>query len=128
MNLNDYLIDNDRKIGDLVNLFSVGSVLDKVSGDTFPMLPGGAIGFDESMNLMDMDISDDSFDWYNSLANSDKEVVDEVMDELAYVDTMQEDEKLVFEEQFGNDDVSTDIDLDRDIPDFDGTWKALDKI
>ena len=128
MNLNDYLIDNDRKIGVLVNLFSVGSVLDKVSGDTFPMLPGGAIGFDESMNLMDMDISDDSFDWYNSLANSDKEVVDEVMDELAYVDTMQEDEKLVFEEQFGNDDVSTDIDLDRDIPDFDGTWKALDKI
>ena len=84
MNLNDYLIDNDRKIGDLVNLFSVGSVLDKVSGDTFPMLHGGAIGFDESMNLMDMDISDDSFDWYDSLANSDKEVVDEVMDELSY--------------------------------------------
>ena len=43
-------------------------------------------------------------------------------------DTMQEDEKLVFEEQFGNDDVSTDIDLDRDIPDFDGTWKAFDEI
>jgi len=84
MNLNDYLIDNDRKIGDLVNLFSVGSVLDKVNGDTFPMLAGGAIGFDETMNLMDMDISDDSFDWYNSLANSDKEVVDEVMDDLAY--------------------------------------------
>ena len=43
-------------------------------------------------------------------------------------DTMQEDEKLVFEEQFGNDDVSTDIDLDRDIPDFEGTWKTLDEI
>ena len=23
---------------------------------------------------------------------------------------------------------STEVDLDRDIPDFDGTWKALDKI
>ena len=84
MNLNNYLIDNDRKIGDLVNLFSVGTVLDKVSGDTFPMLPGGAIGFDETMNLMEMDISDDSWEWYNSLANSDKEVVDEVMDDLSY--------------------------------------------
>jgi len=84
MNLNNYLIDNDRKIGDLVNLFSVGTVLDKVSGDTFPMLPGGAIGFDETMNLMEMDNSDDSWEWYNSLANSDKEVVDEVMDDLSY--------------------------------------------
>ena len=27
--LNDYLIENDRHIGDLVNLFSVGTVLDK---------------------------------------------------------------------------------------------------
>ena len=44
--LNDYLIENDRKIGDLVNLFSVGTVLDKVNGDTFPMLVGRAIGFD----------------------------------------------------------------------------------
>jgi len=84
MNLNNYLIDNDRKIGDLVNLFSVGTVLDKVSGDTFPMLPGGAIGFDETMNLMEMDNSDDSWEWYNSLAFGDKLVVDEVMDELSY--------------------------------------------
>ena len=82
--LNDYLIENDRHIGDLVNLFSVGTVLDKVNGDTFPMLVGGAIGFDEPMNLMEMDNSDDSWEWYNSLANSDKEVVDEVMDDLSY--------------------------------------------
>ena len=111
MNLNDYLIDNDRKIGDFVYLFSVGSVLDKVSGNTFPMLPGGAIGFDESMNLMDMDISDDSFDWYNSLANSDKEVVDEVMDELAYEDI------AIFGGDTGIDaDYDSEIDLDRDVP------------
>ena len=84
MNLETYLETNDREVGDLTNLFSVGTVLDTVSGDTFPMLAGGAIGFDESMNLMDMDISADSFDWYNSLANSDKEVVDEVMDDLSY--------------------------------------------
>ena len=82
--LNDYLIENDRKIGDLVNLFSVGTVLDKVNGDTFPMLVGGAIGFDEPMNLMDMDISYDSEEWYNSLAFGEKEIVDEVMDELSF--------------------------------------------
>ena len=82
--LNDYLIEIDRKIGDLVNLFSVGTVLDKVDGNTFPMLVGGAIGFDEPMNLMDMDISYDSEEWYNSLAFGDKEIVDEVMDNLSY--------------------------------------------
>ena len=84
MNLNDYLIENDRHIGDLVKLFSVGTVVDKVNGDTFPMLAGGAIGFDEPMNLMEMDISDDSWEWYNSLNDGDKKVVDEVMDELSY--------------------------------------------
>ena len=82
--LNDYLIENDRKIGDLVNLFSVGTVLDKVDGNTFPMLVGGAIGFDEPMNLMDMDISYDSEEWHNSLAFGEKEIVDEVMDNLSY--------------------------------------------
>ena len=82
--LNEYLIENERHIGDIVNLFSVGTVLDKVNGDTFPMLVGGAIGFDEPMNLMDMDISYDSEEWYNSLAFGDKEIVDEVMDNLSY--------------------------------------------
>ena len=84
MNLNDYLIENDRHIGDVVLLFSVGTALDKISGDTFPMLIGGKIGFDEPMNLMDMDISYDSEEWYNSLNDGDKKVVDEVMDELGY--------------------------------------------
>ena len=84
MNLNEYLIENDRYIGDVELLFSVGSALDKVSGDTFPMLAGGAIGFDEPMNLMEMDISDDSWEWYNSLAFGEKEIVDEVMDDLSY--------------------------------------------
>ena len=84
MNLNEYLIENDRYIGDVELLFSVGSALDKVSGDTFTMLAGGAIGFDEPMNLMDMDISYDSEEWYNSLAFGEKEIVDEVMDDLSY--------------------------------------------
>ena len=111
MNLKTYLETNGREVGDLTNLFSVGAVLDTVSGDTFPMLPGGAIGFDESMNLMDMDISDDSFDWYDSLANSDKEVVDEVMDELAYEDI------AIFGGDTGIDaDYDSEIDLDRDVP------------
>jgi hypothetical protein len=82
--LNDYLIENDRKIGDLVNLFSVGTVLDKVDGNTFPMLVGGAIGFDEPMNIMDMKINDTSYEWFESLSDTDKETVDEVMVNLAY--------------------------------------------
>ena len=86
MNLNDYLIENDRHIGDVVLLFSVGTALDKISGDTFPMLIGGKIGVDEPMNLMDMDISDESKEWYNALAFGDKIVVDEVMDDLSYFD------------------------------------------
>jgi len=86
MNLNDYLIENDRHIGDVVILFSVGSAVDKVSGDTFPLMSVSTIGFDEPFNLMDMDISYDSEEWYNSLANSDREVVDEVMDNLSYED------------------------------------------
>ena len=84
MNLNEYLIENERHIGDVVLLFSVGTALDKISGDTFPMLVGGKIGVDEPMNLMEMDISDDSWEWYNSLNDGDKKVVDEVMDELSY--------------------------------------------
>ena len=84
MNLNEYLIENDRHIGDVVLLFSVGTALDKISGDTFPMLVGGKIGVDEPMNLMEMDISDDSWEWYNSLAFGEKEIVDEVMDELSF--------------------------------------------
>ena len=38
MNLNEYLIENDKHIGDVVILNSVGTALDKVSGDTFPMM------------------------------------------------------------------------------------------
>jgi len=84
MNLNEYLIENDRHIGDVVILNSVGTALDKVSGDTFPMMVDNTIGVDEPMNLMDMDISYDSEEWYNSLNGGDKKVVDEVMDNLSY--------------------------------------------
>ena len=71
MNLNEYLIENDRHIGDVVILFSVGAAVDKVSGDTFPLMADSTIGFDEPMNLMDMDISYDSEEWYNSLNDGD---------------------------------------------------------
>ena len=84
MNLETYLETNNRELDDLVLLFSVGTALDKISGDTFPMLVGGKIGVDEPMNLMEMDISDDSWEWYNSLAFGEKEIVDEVMDDLSY--------------------------------------------
>ena len=87
MTLNDYLIENDRKIGDLVNLFSVGAVLDKVSGDTFPMMSDGDIGFDEPMNIMDM--KDDMFssqEWFDSLGFGEDTIVDEVIDNLTESD------------------------------------------
>ena len=84
MNLETYLETNNRGIDDVVLLFSVGAALDKVSGDTFPMLVGGKIGFESPMNLMDMDISYDSKEWYDSLAFGEKLIVDEVMDDLAY--------------------------------------------
>ena len=84
MNLETYLETNNRDIGDVALLFSVGAALDKVSGDTFPMLVGGKIGFVSPMNLMDMDISYDSKEWYDSLAFGEKLIVDEVMDDLSY--------------------------------------------
>ena len=90
MNLNEYLIENDRKIGDLVNLFSVGAVLDKVSGDTFPMMNDGDIGFDEPMNIMDM--KDDMFssqEWFDSLGFGEDTIVDEVIDTLTEVDYLE---------------------------------------
>ena len=90
MNLKDYLIENDRKIGDLVNLFSVGSVLDKVSGDTFPMMNDNTIGFDEPMNIMDM--KDDMFssqEWFDSLGFGEDTIVDEVIDNLTEVDYLE---------------------------------------
>ena len=90
MTLNDYLIENDRKIGDLVYLFSVGAVLDKVSGDTFPMMSDGDIGFDEPMNVMDM--KDDMFssqEWFDSLGFGEDTIVDEVIDNLTEVDYLE---------------------------------------
>ena len=90
MTLNDYLIENDRKIGDLVNLFSVGAVLDKVSGDTFPMMNDGDIGFDEPMNIMDM--KDDMFssqEWFDSLGFGEDTIVDEVIDNLTESDYLE---------------------------------------
>ena len=94
MNLETYLETNNRDIGDVTLLFSVGAALDKVSGDTFPMLVGGKIGFDEPMNLMDMDISYDSKEWYDSLAFGEKLIVDEVMDDLSYEGISKEELEL----------------------------------
>ena len=94
MNLETYLETNNRDIGDVALLFSVGAALDKVSGDTFPMLVGGKIGFESSMNLMDMDISSTSKEWYNSLAFGEKLIVDEVMDDLSYEGISKEELEL----------------------------------
>lgn len=84
MNLNEYLIENDRHIGDVVILNSVGTALDKVSGDTFPMMVDDTIGVDEPMNIMEMEINGDSYEWFESLSYTDKKSVDEVMVNLSY--------------------------------------------
>ncbi len=84
MNLNEYLIENDRHIGDVVILNSVGTALDKVSGDTFPMMVDDTIGVDEPMNIMEMEINGDSYEWFESLSDTDKKSVDEVMFNLSY--------------------------------------------
>ena len=94
MNLNEYLIENDRHIGDVVILNSVGTALDKVSGDTFPMMVDNTIGVDEPMNIMEMEINGDSYEWFESLSDTDKEAVDGVMFNLSYDDISKEELEL----------------------------------
>ena len=84
MNLNEYLIENDRYIGDVIILNSVATALDKVSGDTFPMMVDNTIGVDEPMNIMEMEINGDSYEWFEALSDTDKSAVDEVMFDLSY--------------------------------------------
>ena len=88
MNLNEYLIENDRHIGDVVILNSVATALDKVSGDTFPMMVDNTIGVDEPMNIMEMEINGDSYEWFGALSESDKLAVDEVMFDLSYEESV----------------------------------------
>jgi len=86
MNLNEYLIENDKHIGDVVILNSVGTALDKVSGDTYPVYVDGGITFDDrdKMNIMEMEINGDSYEWFEALSVTDKKIVDEVMFNLSY--------------------------------------------
>ena len=56
----------------LVNLNSVGTVLDTETGDTYPMDVDGMPVIDDSMNIMDM--YDDMFssqEWFDSLSDED---------------------------------------------------------
>ena len=77
MTLNEYLKENpNSSVENMENLFSVGCVIDTVNGNTFPMMADNTIGFNEPMNVMDMDFNDDSYEWYNTLAWGEKEVVD----------------------------------------------------
>jgi metallophosphoesterase superfamily enzyme len=94
MNLNEYLIENDRHIGDVVILNSVGTALDKVSGDTFPMMVDNTIDVDEPMNIMEMEINGDSYEWFESLSDTDKEAVDGAMFNLSYEGIIKEELEL----------------------------------
>ena len=67
----------------LVNLSSVGTVLDTKTGDTYPMDLDGMPVIDESMNIMDM--YDDMFssqEWFDSLSTGDLNTVLDVYSTL----------------------------------------------
>ena len=67
----------------LVNLSSVGTVLDTETGDTYPMDLDGIPVIDESMNIMDM--YDDMFssqEWFDSLSTGDLNTILDVYSTL----------------------------------------------
>ena len=59
MNLKEYLTENNIEIGDLTNLFSVGSVLDTVNGIMFPINDDASIDFDNPTDIIEDEISED---------------------------------------------------------------------
>ena len=67
----------------LINLSSVGTVLDTETGDTYPMDLDGMPVIDESMNIMDM--YDDMFssqEWFDSLSTGDLNTILDVYSTL----------------------------------------------
>ena len=71
----------------LVNLNSVGTVLDTETGDTYPMDVDGMPIMDESMNIMDM--YDDVFssqEWFDSLSDEDLNTIVGINGTLPYSD------------------------------------------
>ena len=67
----------------LINLSSVGTVLDTETGDTYPMDLDGMPVIDDSMNIMDM--YDDMFssqEWFDSLSTDDLNTVLDVYSTL----------------------------------------------
>ena len=67
----------------LVNLSSVGTVLDTETGDTYPMDVDGMPVIDDSMNIMDM--YDDMFssqEWFDSLSTGDLNTILDVYSTL----------------------------------------------
>lgn len=128
MNLETYLETNNFDKKDLTNLFSVGCVLNTKTGDTFPIMADGTFDFEDGMNVVT-----DEFDayWWESLGKwkADErlvlETIENINDELriAYdhsIDTIDPDEPQIpgpDPETYGyNDPVTTELDLDRDLP------------
>ena len=71
----------------LVNLNSVGTVLDTETGDTYPMDVDGMPIMDESMNIMDM--YDDVFssqEWFDLLSDEDLNTIVGIYGTLPYSD------------------------------------------
>ena len=79
MTLNDYLIKNNKQAEDLVVLFSVGSVLDKTNGNTYPLNSDSSIDFNTGVMVHLDDVADE---WGNSLSTEDMDVVLDVYSSL----------------------------------------------
>ena len=130
MNLETYLETNNFEKKDLTILFSVGCVLNTKTGDTFPIMADDTFDFEDGMNVVT-----DEYDayWWESLGKwkADERLVldtiENINDELriAYdhsIDTIDPDESELpgpNPNTYGyNDPASTELDLDRDIPEI----------
>ena len=122
MNLETYLETNNFDKKDLTNLFSVGCVLNTKTGDTFPIMADGTFDFEDGMNVVTDELD---AHWWDSLAKwrADERLVLETIEQIEYdhsIDTIDPDEPQIpgpDPETYGyNDPVTTELDLDRDLP------------
>ena len=59
MTLNEYVKENNCKVENFTPLFSVGSVLNTINGDMFPINVDASIDFDNPINIIEDEISED---------------------------------------------------------------------
>jgi len=92
----------------MVMLFSVGCAFDKETGNTFPIMDNdGKIDFDNPVNILEC-----NSEWFGGLHPLDFDIVKNwFADEDLDIEVMMADDEMV----------GTELDLDRDMPDYDYT-------